>query len=127
MDDPPLFTRLAHVYFAAASFSETARRLGRASLAPGFLLHSHPSYGPGLRACLAQVRAGAARHDRVALFEALARLITPFDIAGLLDPDRQGWYPVTAKDLVENRAKLGASLEDVQQLLQRVGMTMPTP
>ena len=45
MDDPPLFKRLSLLYFAAASFSEAARRLGRPELAPGFLLCAHPAFG----------------------------------------------------------------------------------
>ena len=51
MADPPLFKRLSLLYFAAASFSEAARRLGRPELAPGFLLCAHPTFGPELAAC----------------------------------------------------------------------------
>ena len=57
MDDPPLFKRLSLLYFAAASFSETARRLGRPGLAPGFLLCAHPSFGPEVAACAAAAAA----------------------------------------------------------------------
>jgi len=35
MKDFPLFTSLSLLYFAAASFTETARRLGRPELAGG--------------------------------------------------------------------------------------------
>lgn len=54
MNDPAIFKRLGLLYFAAASFSEAARRLGRPELAPGFLLHRHPRFGPELRACAAE-------------------------------------------------------------------------
>ncbi|MGH9310133.1 MAG: NAD(P)/FAD-dependent oxidoreductase, partial [Vicinamibacterales bacterium] len=53
MADVPLFKRLSLMYFAAASYSEAARRLGRPDLAPGFLLHAHPRFGPELQACAA--------------------------------------------------------------------------
>src|SRR4029079_2601408 len=53
MDDPPLFKRLGLLYFAAASYSEAARRLGRGELAPGFLLREHATFGPALEACAA--------------------------------------------------------------------------
>ena len=53
MADPALFKRLSLLYFAAASYSEAARRLGRPELAPGFLLHAHPRFGSELRACAA--------------------------------------------------------------------------
>ena len=62
MADPALFKRLSLLYFAAASYSETARRLGRPQLAPGFLLHAHPRIRPELRACAALApRARSAR------------------------------------------------------------------
>ena len=53
MADPPLFKRLSLLYFAAASYSETVRRLGRPQLAPGFLLNAHPRFGVELRECAA--------------------------------------------------------------------------
>ena len=47
MDDFELFKRLSLLYFAAASYSETARRLGRPELAPGFLLAGAPDVRTG--------------------------------------------------------------------------------
>ena len=41
-----LFKSLCLLYFAAASYSETARRLGKPHLASSFLLHDHPQFGP---------------------------------------------------------------------------------
>ena len=58
MADPPLFKRLGLLYFAAASFSEAARRLGRPALAPGFLL----SRARGLRAGTGRMRWPALEH-----------------------------------------------------------------
>ena len=56
---PALFKRLSLLYFAAASYSETARRLGRPDLAPGFLLSraSHVRSGVGGVRGLARRRA----------------------------------------------------------------------
>ena len=51
MSDSALFKRLSLLYFAAASFSETARRLGRPERAPGFPAAQHSAFGPELRAC----------------------------------------------------------------------------
>ena len=51
MRDFEVFAALSLLYFAAASFSETARRLGRPELASSFLLQDHPHFGPELRAC----------------------------------------------------------------------------
>ena len=62
MADAPLFKRLSLLYFAVASYSEAARRLGRPGLAPGFLLHAHPTFGPELQACAAAGADRAAGH-----------------------------------------------------------------
>ena len=51
-ENPKTFSDLLMLYFAAASFSETARRLNRAHLAPGFLLHAHSHFGPKSAALL---------------------------------------------------------------------------
>lgn len=124
MDDPPLFKRLSLLYFAAASYSETVRRLGRPHLAPGFLLHRHPTFGAELRACTALAREGAHGAFRTALFARIDRAIEPFDAAGLGDHARNGWYPVLASDLVDNAAKLEASADEVHRLLQRCGLAV---
>lgn len=124
MVDPPLFKRLTLLYFAAASYAETTRRLGRPELAPGFLLHAHPRFGPELRACAelaCRTPSGAAR-DR--LLDRIDRAIEPFDVAGLLDRSRRDWYPVLADDLVANASKLDASVEEVEQLLARCGFRL---
>jgi FADH2 O2-dependent halogenase len=121
MTDPPLFKRLALLYFAAASFSEAARRLGRPELAPGFLLHAHPRFGPELEACSSLASAVSNRAPRDALLARIDRAVEPFDTAGLLDPARRGWYPVLAEDLMSNRAKLHATVEEVERLLERCG------
>jgi FADH2 O2-dependent halogenase len=123
MDDPPLFKRLTLLYFAAASYSEAARRLGRPQLAPGFLLHAHPRFGPEVRACAATARAlsKAAGPARTALFDRIDRAIEPFDTAGLLDRSRHDWYPVLASDLIANAGKLEASIGQVERLLERCG------
>ena len=122
MDDPPLFKRLSLLYFAAASFSETARRLGRAELAPGFLLSSHPTFGPELASCASLAAARPAGSARVALEHRIDRAIEPFDTAGLLDSARQHWYPVLSSDLLSSAAKLGATQDEVLALLERIGM-----
>lgn len=121
MADAALFKRLTLLYFAAASYAETAHRLRKKWLAPGFLLHAHPGFGPEMRACadLALGRpSGAARE---ALAARIDRTIEPFDVAGLLDRSRRDWYPVRAEDLLTNASKLEASIEEIDRLLERCG------
>ncbi len=119
MTDPPLFTRLGLLYFAAASYSETVRRLGRPHLAPGFLLHAHPVFGPELTACAATARERPTGAARQALFDRIDRVVAPFDTAGLTDRSRRNWYPVLASDLREGAWKLEASAAEVEALIAR--------
>jgi len=125
MADPPLFKRLALLYFAAASFSEAARRLGHADRAPGFLLCEHPAFGPELAACASIALWGVDGPARLALEARIDRAIEPFDTAGLLDRGRRGWYPVLASDILGSAAKLGATRADIVRLLQRTGFSLP--
>jgi tetracycline 7-halogenase / FADH2 O2-dependent halogenase len=123
MDDVALFKRLTLLYFAAASYSETVRRLGRPQLAPGFLLHAHPDFGRALREAAALAATKPIGHERERLFDQIDRAIAPFDTAGLGDRSRRDWYPVLGSDLVEGATKLEASEEEIDRLLARCGFT----
>src|SRR5262249_18835615 len=98
MRDPELFKRLSLLYFAAASFSETVRRLGKPHLAPGFLLHAHPTFGPELHGCAADAATRPTGHARAELLARIDRAIEPFDALGLHDRRRRDWYPARAED-----------------------------
>jgi FADH2 O2-dependent halogenase len=121
MADVPLFKRLSLLYFAAASYSEAARRLGRPELAPGFLLHGHPRFGPELRRCSTLAIARPGDRGRDALLARIDRAIDPFDTAGLLDRARRDWFPVLPADLLASAAKLEATVDEVHALLERCG------
>ncbi len=59
MGDFSSFTAVSLLYFAAVSFAETAHRLGKPELAPGFLLHRHPFVWAGVAALVgASVQTG---------------------------------------------------------------------
>ena len=123
MTDAPLFKRLALLYFAAASYSEAARRLNRPELAPGFLLHAHSRFGPELRGCTAMAASSPLGSARDVLLARIDRAIEPFDTAGLLDRTRRDWYPVRAEDLISNASKLHATADEIEGLLARCGWT----
>jgi tetracycline 7-halogenase / FADH2 O2-dependent halogenase len=116
MGDFSAFTALTLLYFAAVSFAETAHRLGKPELAPGFLLHRHPSFGPASRALLER-----ANKPDEAFAADVQRLIEPFNVGGFGDPERHNRYPVRADDLLDARHKLGASREDIIAMLERAG------
>ncbi len=116
MGDFPAFTAVSLLYFAAVSFAETAHRLGKPELAPGFLLHRHPSFGPASRVLLerAYKADGAFAAD-------VQRLIEPFNVGGFGDPARHNRYAVRADDLLDARHKLGASEEETIGMLDKAG------
>jgi tetracycline 7-halogenase / FADH2 O2-dependent halogenase len=116
MGDFRAFTALSLLYFAAVSFTETAHRLGKPELAPGFLLHQHPSFGPASRALLER-----AYKPYEGLAADVQRLIEPFNVGGFGDPTRHDEYAVRADDLLDARQKLGASREDIIGMLERGG------
>jgi tetracycline 7-halogenase / FADH2 O2-dependent halogenase len=120
--DFPLFAELSKLYFAAASYSESARRLGKPRLAGSFLLSTHPVFGPALGRICAEARGALTAAARANLMDEIARAVAPFDVAGLLDGGvRQNWYPVDAEDLRAAAPKLEASPEDVGRLLAAAG------
>lgn len=130
MNDFPTFAALSLLYFAAVSYSETARRLGRPELAPGFLMVEHPQFGPQSRACCEQALAFSAPRDQtpvraVKLKRTILDLIEPIDVAGLGDGSRRNWHPAKAADLLNAAHKLGVSRADIEELLKRCGF-LPT-
>ena len=110
MRDFETFSALTLLYFAAASFSESARRLHRPDLARPFLLHDDPRFGPALRECC---RAPSAARIREA--------IEPFDVAGLGRLERHPYYPARAEDFMDAAHKLGATRADAARALERAG------
>lgn len=124
MADFPTFVSLSLIYFAVASFSETARRLGRPHLAQSFLLHDHPRFGPALFRLCEHARRVRTRAESDELSEDILRAIEPFNVAGLGNRDRRNWYPVDPEDLLSSAWKVEASHDDILRLLQRCGFRL---
>lgn len=121
MHDFALLRALTLLYFAAASYSETARRLGKAQLAGSFLLHQHPEFGPAMRSILAKVHRGGVATDSPRILEDVRHAIEPIDVAGLNKPNLRHWYGIDGNDLLHACAKVEATPEEVVQLLERSG------
>ncbi len=119
--DFPVFAALTHLYFAAASFAEAARRLERPELSGSFLSGDHPSFGPALTACCRMALADDPS-QREALLAAIRRAVEPLDVIGLSDPSRRNWYPVLPEDLLAGAHKLGATRDEIEALLERIGL-----
>lgn len=120
--DFPVFAALTTLYFAAASFAESARRLGRPGMAGSFLSADHPTFGPALAACCRMALMGGPE-GREALLAAIRQTIEPLDVIGLGDASRRNWYPADPADLYASAHKLGATRSEIDALLQRSGLT----
>jgi len=127
MGDFPLFVSLSLVYFAAVSYSETVRRLGKPHLANSFLLHDHPAFGPQCRLLFDRILCARGPLDSKELTGEIVRIIDPFNVAGLGDPERNNWYPVKAEDLFRSASKVGATPDEIIQLLDRSGFRTVQP
>jgi FADH2 O2-dependent halogenase len=117
-----LFKELSLLYFAAASFSETARRLGKTHLADSFLLCRHPVFSRQLRQICAAAQRPLSTKEIAKLKREIRAAIEPFDVAGLTDRSRHPWYPALALDLLRNAPKLGAERREIAAMLQRCGL-----
>ncbi len=121
MNNFDVFVALTLLYFAAASFAESARRLGKPQLAPSFLLCTHPLFGPiCAHLCKRAQQKLTAEESRQLIAEILAA-VEPFNVAGLGRAERRNWYPVDADDLLDAAAKLNAGPEEIRALLARCG------
>jgi FADH2 O2-dependent halogenase len=121
MADFSTFASLSLLYFAVASFSETARRLGKRHLAQSFLLHDHPRFGSELSRLCERARQVRTQAESNELKEDILRAIGPFNVAGLGNPSQRNWYPVDPEDLLNSAQKVEANRDEILQLLQRCG------
>jgi FADH2 O2-dependent halogenase len=121
MDRFPAFASLSMLYFAAASFSESARRLGKARLAPSFLLHDDPHFGPAMRQCFQRAKSACTQLEMNELAKDVSQAIERINVAGLANPHRRNWYPVDANDLLNSADKLKSAKQEVSQLLDACG------
>jgi FADH2 O2-dependent halogenase len=117
-----LFKELGLLYFAAASFSETARRLGKPQLADSFLLSRHPVFSRQLRRlCEAAARPLSPEEARE-LERDIRDAIRPLDVAGLTNPSRRSWYPALVSDLLSAAPKLGVDEKEIVSMLAKCGI-----
>jgi FADH2 O2-dependent halogenase len=123
MDRFDVFKELSLLYFVAASFSETARRLGKSHLADSFLLCRHPVFGKQLRQICAAARSPLSVTAAADLRQQIHSAIEPFDVAGLADESRDPWYPCAVADLFRNAAKVEANETEISTMLRRCGLT----
>jgi len=117
-----LFKELSLLYFAAASYSETVRRLGKPSLADGFLLCRHPIFSKQFRRVCESASDTLSANEIWQLRQNIRQSIEPLDVAGLTDDSRHPWYPAMASDLFRHARKVAASEDEIRLMLKRCGL-----
>src|SRR5580658_114569 len=100
-----VFVALTLLYFAAASFAEAARRLGRPQLAPSFLLCTHAEFGEACKTICERARQIRSTDEAAELIAEINAVIDPINVAGLGRPERRNWYPADADDILNAAAK----------------------
>ena len=104
MDRFDLFKQLSLLYFAAAHFSETARRSGKSHLADSFLLCCDPKFSAQLRQICEAATQPFSSITANQLSDQIRAAIKPFDLIGLADPARGPWYPALDPNVRLNSA-----------------------
>jgi FADH2 O2-dependent halogenase len=121
MSNFPVFQSIALLYFAAASYSEAGRRLGKPHLATSFLLHDHPAFGPICKQLLERAMHIASDREASSLIQDIRHAIEPIDVAGFSDSSKHGWYPVNAEDLLQSADKVEATRGEIESMLLACG------
>lgn len=122
MKNFPVFVSLSLLYFAAASYSEAARRLGKSHLASSFLFYDHPDFGPTCARLFERAQQPLTKTEAADLARDILVAIEPFNVAGLGRQERRNWYPVETSDLLQSAEKLCATSEEICAMLERCGL-----
>jgi len=121
----PVFSALTLLYFAAASYSETARRLGKPHLAASFLLHDHPTFGLVCRDLMRRSQIERTPQESKHLVKDILKAIEPINVAGLGNAALRNWYRVDTEDMFRAAGKVEATQDEIAELLDRCGFSMP--
>jgi tetracycline 7-halogenase / FADH2 O2-dependent halogenase len=100
----PMFAAYSMFYFAAASYSEMARRLASPRTPGGFLCGDSDAFAGALDR-LSPARGGTVDLD--CYEREVASAVADWNIAGLCDRSKKNWYGVDLEDTVRDAAKLG--------------------
>jgi FADH2 O2-dependent halogenase len=108
------FAAYSMFYFAAASYSEMARRLDAPHLVQRFLAADRQPFAAELER-LGQLSRQAQREDFAAQVK---DSIEALNIAGLCDGGKRNWYGVDLNDVVTGAAKLGKTEAEMRTILR---------
>jgi FADH2 O2-dependent halogenase len=114
----PLFAAYSMFYFAAASYSEMARRLGKSSRVTRYLARNIAPFREAMDELEERLQREGSRLDAVRFADEVARRIAPLNIAGLCDPAKRNWYGVDLNDLIVHADRLGFSPETMREIVR---------
>ncbi len=112
-----LFASLSMVYFAASSYCEMARRLGRNHLAQRFLAIDHRDFAADAER-LSQILQRNESLDSIFFAAQVKQKIDCLNVAGLCDQRKRNWYDVDLEDVINSAGKLEISSAEMQSFLQ---------
>jgi FADH2 O2-dependent halogenase len=116
----PAFAALSMFYFAAASYSEMARRLEKRHLVTRLLAADRQDFRAGFAHCTALLPHLVANPTPEALrhfAQEVTAGIACLNVAGLSEPRKRNWYGVDLGDVVRNAAKLEMTPEAVSRII----------
>jgi FADH2 O2-dependent halogenase len=114
----PMFASYSMFYFAAASYSEMARRLTSPRAPRAFLCGDSYGFSSALERLSPEE---ASARDLGAYEREVADAVADWNVAGLCDPRKKNWYPVDLEDTVRGAGKLGLTPQQVRQGLAESG------
>jgi FADH2 O2-dependent halogenase len=119
----PTFAAYSMFYFAAASYSEIARRLASPRTPRGFLCRDSPAFSAAVDRLSPAARATAVPADYE---REVASAVADWNVAGLCERRKRNWYPVDPEDTIQGAGKLGLTPEHVREGLAVASGRQPT-
>jgi FADH2 O2-dependent halogenase len=128
MDPFRHFAATTMLYFAAVSYTETAWRLGKKHLAPGFLFSENPEQLNTLTTALKHIQTIQKENTsdddkRASIQNIITSTIEPFNVIGLDPSATTPWFPADMSPLFKNANKLKSTPEEIQSMLHQFGLT----
>lgn len=123
------FAATTMLYFAAVSYTETAWRLGKKHLAPGFLFSENPEQQNTLSMALSRIDAVqkgdmTTEEKWTSIQKIISTTIDPINVIGLDPNAKSPWFPADTTPLFQNAHKLESTPDEIRSMLIRCGMIM---
>ncbi len=110
------FTAYSMFYFAAASYSEMARRLNSSHLVQRFLAADRQPFAAATLKLGQQLQTAPLPSTTFAA--RVKESISPLNIAGLCDASKQNWYGVDLQDVISGAEKLNRTGDELRELVR---------